>query len=199
MIDQAGYIAATRFCNQTHPDTPLVASLARLEECTFLAPMHIGEVAQVRAEVTFVAKHSMEVTVEVSASNPLTGESRRTNIARVWYVATPVDATVCRPAALPAMEYSNEDKLRAGTVRYEQQKKLRQTAADASAVVATCNSVRKDMMQLHVEPDSRVRHTVADSASSLVQLMLPSDCAGGRVQAGVIMKLMVQRSCVYCV
>jgi hypothetical protein len=50
MIDQAGYIAATQYCNQGRPEPALQAGLARLEKCEFLAPMHIGEVAQVRRD-----------------------------------------------------------------------------------------------------------------------------------------------------
>eukprot|EP00047_Mylnosiga_fluctuans_P006569 m.247770 g.247770 ORF g.247770 m.247770 type:complete len:395 (+) comp15493_c0_seq1:173-1357(+) len=194
LVDQAGFLAATRYCNQGAPEEPLVASLARIEQCEFHAPMHIGELAQVHAEVTFVAKHSLEVIVHVVAVNPLTGKSRKTNTARAWYVAKPISKLqqpAVHSAALPPMNYASATEEQAGYNRYVHQKKLRQSNEEAEAVVKACASVRTDMMRLHLRPEEKVEHAVGASASSLVHLTLPSDCAaGGIVQAGVIMKLM---------
>lgn len=192
MIDQAGYIAATQYCNQGHREPALQASLARLEKCEFLAPMHIGEVAQLEATVTYVAPHSMEVNVEVHALNVFTGVRRRTNVARAWYIARPLGAPKEQKAAsLSHMVHSSAGAEAEGHVRYERQRVGRQGEAAIRAVTSQCETVRQDMMRLHLDPSQRVEHSPADSASSLVQLMLPSDCVdGGRVQAGAVMKLM---------
>ena len=215
MIDQAGFLAATKYCNQgrgssstssssansvlsvfssSRASTPLVAALVRMEQCDFHEAMHIGEVAQVHAEVTFVARHSLEVLVEVTALNPLTGVTRHTNTARAWYVAMPLPekGKSGEPSILPPMLYPSEEAEKDGMERYLRQKNLRQNDKEIDEVVQDCSRVRRNIMQLHLHPDDRKRHTVADSASSLVQLMLPSDCtSNGVVQAGTSMKLMV--------
>lgn len=192
MIDQAGYIAATQYCNQGRPEPALQAGLARLEKCEFLAPMHIGEVAQVEATVTYVAPHSMEVQIEVHALNVFTGTRRRTNAARAWYVAKPVGAPRGeKVASLSHMVYGSAKAEADGLARYERQRQRRQGDAAVKALESQCEAVRQDMMRLHLDPAQRVEHSPADAASSLVQLMLPSDCVdGGRVQAGAVMKLM---------
>jgi acyl-CoA hydrolase len=148
----------------------------------------------VQAHVTFVATHSLEVLIEVKALNPLTGVVRKTNTARAWYVAKSLAAGApTQPALLPQMVYPSAEVEAAGHARYEKQKQLRQSARDVSAVVEACSNVRQDMMRLHLAGDNRVQGTVSASASSLVQLMLPSDCgASNVVQAGAIMKLMVR-------
>ena len=69
-------------------NTPIFAALARLETMTFLAPMHIGEVAQLEARVTLTSRRSIEVAVSVWAESPARPSARRlTNRARLWYVA----------------------------------------------------------------------------------------------------------------
>lgn len=50
-----------------------MCALARIEKMDFSSPMHIGEVAEVEAKVTFTATHSLEVTVNVFAGNMLNG------------------------------------------------------------------------------------------------------------------------------
>ena len=52
MMDEAGFLAATRFANQGVPESDtLVAALARMEDCKFLEPMRIGDLSSIRAEV----------------------------------------------------------------------------------------------------------------------------------------------------
>ena len=51
-----------------------VAQLARVERTDFLQPMHIGEVAELTAEITFTSPHSLEVKVLVWAENIITGD-----------------------------------------------------------------------------------------------------------------------------
>lgn len=45
------------------------AALARIDKMNFQAPVYIGEVAELQAQVTYTSKRSMEVTVRVSAEN----------------------------------------------------------------------------------------------------------------------------------
>ena len=50
-----------------------VAGLVRVEKTDFVQPMYIGEVAQLHAEITHTAYHSMEVQVKVWAEDILKG------------------------------------------------------------------------------------------------------------------------------
>lgn len=47
--------------------------MARIEHMDFLLPMHIGEVAELEAEIYFTAPHSLLVLVTVWAENVLSG------------------------------------------------------------------------------------------------------------------------------
>eukprot|EP00047_Mylnosiga_fluctuans_P015178 m.43983 g.43983 ORF g.43983 m.43983 type:complete len:397 (+) comp5807_c1_seq2:64-1254(+) len=191
LVDQVGFLAATRYANQG-ADEARVATLARIEQCEFHSPMHIGELAQAHAEVTHVSAHSMEVVVTVTAVNPLTGKERRTNTARAWYVARPfsgIKGPKTAAVALPPMQYESGEAAKAGQQRYELQKQQRQSNSDVTAVELACLHVRKSM----APGSERVPHTVAAAASTLSHVTLPSECAACThfVRAGVIMKLMV--------
>eukprot|EP00047_Mylnosiga_fluctuans_P015177 m.43978 g.43978 ORF g.43978 m.43978 type:complete len:355 (+) comp5807_c1_seq1:64-1128(+) len=190
LVDQVGFLAATRYANQG-ADEARVATLARIEQCEFHSPMHIGELAQAHAEVTHVSAHSMEVVVTVTAVNPLTGKERRTNTARAWYVARPfsgIKGPKTAAVALPPMQYESGEAAKAGQQRYELQKQQRQSNSDVTAVELACLHVRKSM----APGSERVPHTVAAAASTLSHVTLPSECAACThfVRAGVIMKLM---------
>ncbi len=82
MIEQAGLIVSTRHCNvmRRHESTSedefeqCVAGLVRVEKTDFVQPMYIGEVAQLHAEITHTAYHSMEVQVRVWAEDVMHGK-----------------------------------------------------------------------------------------------------------------------------
>eukprot|EP00937_MAST-01D_sp_MAST-1D-sp2_P003525 g3525.t1 len=192
MIEHAGYIVAMRHCNSgrgvADADSgegevlaavrpPTWAALARLETMQFLAPMHIGEVAQIEAEVTFVARRSLEVTARVWAESPVRPDGRRlTNVARLWYVGVlggargsggDGDGGCFPPTDVPRLQAQGERDEAAGRQRYEQP-----TGAGAS------------------EGEGAEGGTVAASATELVQLVLPSDCtSSGIAFGGFVMKL----------
>lgn len=49
------------------------AALARIEHMDFIMPMHIGEVAELAAEIVYTSEHSLEVVVTVWAENIIKG------------------------------------------------------------------------------------------------------------------------------
>lgn len=51
-----------------------MAALARVERTDFLSPLCIGEVVHASAEITYTSKHSVEVQVNVTSENILTGK-----------------------------------------------------------------------------------------------------------------------------
>jgi len=79
-VDKAGAIAAQRHCR-----TPVV--LAGLDQMSFLHPIRVGEVAMLKASVTFVSTTSLEVGVKVVSENPLLGERKHTSTAYLTYVS----------------------------------------------------------------------------------------------------------------
>lgn len=130
VIEEAGYIIATRHCNKTKPspDTRYNAALVRVERTDFLQPVYIGEVVQVHAELGYASKHSLEVKVSVWAENLVTGARRMTNRAALWYV--PVDVVKSRGGKtfigdVPPVTTLSEIEIEKGKARYEYQKRAR--------------------------------------------------------------------------
>src|SRR5262245_58990467 len=107
-IDLAAAVAANR-----HSRRPVVT--ASFDEMSFLAPIQIGQLAVIRARITFVDRSSMEVRVEVDSEDLLSGERRHTSTAYVTFVA--LDPVTRRPTPVPPLELDNdtdrEEKARA--------------------------------------------------------------------------------------
>lgn len=187
MIEQAGFIVATRHCNNNNNNSkPLIGVLARVEHTDFLQPMYIGELAKLQARVTFTSPHSIEVTADVWAENLTTGEMRKTNQAVLWYVAIEIldkSTYYCKnlvPVAVPQCTSLTDEERRKGEERYQHQKQDRASFKG------------NDMMLLKVCDSSVAEVGTPDhSQSALVHLVLPSQCVGsGHMQGGVLMKLM---------
>ena len=90
-IDIAAAIAASRHTNR-------VCVTASVDELHFLNPVKQGEVVVLRASVNRVFRTSLEVGVNVTTENTLTGESAHTNTAYLTFVAIDDDG---RPVAEP--------------------------------------------------------------------------------------------------
>ncbi|MBE3561116.1 MAG: acyl-CoA thioesterase [Ktedonobacteraceae bacterium] len=80
MVDEAAAIVAMK-----HARRPVVT--ARVERFDFLAPAYIGNVVHVHCAMNNVGRTSMEVGVEVTAEDLLTGEIRNVASSCVIYVA----------------------------------------------------------------------------------------------------------------
>lgn len=187
MIEQAGFVVATRHCNnnktkKTADAKPLIAVLARVEHTDFLQPMYIGELSKLQARVTFTSAHSIEITADVWAENLTTGEVRKTNQATLWYVAIEaLDKSSCYsknlvPVAVPQC---TDEELRKGQERYQYQKQNRAESKGNGMILKVCDS------------SIAVVGTPDHSQSSLIHLVLPSNCVkSGHMQGGALMKLM---------
>ena len=188
MIAEAGFVVATRHSNNNASTSanPLLAVVARVEHTDFLQPMYIGELSKLQARVTFASAHSIEVTVDVWAENLITGDVRKTNQAVLWYVAIEVpdkSTYYCKnlvPVAVPPCTDLTEEELRKGQDRYQYQKQNR------------ASSKGNDIMLLKACDSSAAEVGTPDhSQSTLVHLVLPSDCVtSGHMQGGVLMKRM---------
>ncbi|MBI2712193.1 MAG: acyl-CoA thioesterase [Bdellovibrio sp.] len=79
-IDIGAAIAASRHARR-------VVVTASIDALHFLAPVRVGHVVHLRAQVNFASRTSMEVGVRVDSENPLTGEWTHTATAYTTFVA----------------------------------------------------------------------------------------------------------------
>ena len=80
MVDEAAAIVAIKHARQS-------VVTARVERFDFLAPAYIGNVVTINCAMNYVGRTSMEVGVEVTAEDLITGEVRHIASSQVIYVA----------------------------------------------------------------------------------------------------------------
>jgi acyl-CoA hydrolase len=96
-VDRVAYVTASRHAG----GSTVTASFDRVD---FIAPVHVGDVVEFVASLTYVGRSSMEVWVEVGAED-LTGGPRRPVVsAFVTMVAVDKDG---RPRPVPPLELTN--------------------------------------------------------------------------------------------
>jgi acyl-CoA hydrolase len=96
--DLAASMAAMR-----HARLPVVT--ASIDQLSFLAPVRIGQIALLRAQVNAAFSTSMEVGVEVLTEDPRTGALQRCCDAFLTFVALGPDG---RPVAVPPLATEDE-------------------------------------------------------------------------------------------
>jgi acyl-CoA hydrolase len=99
-VDRVAYITATRHAKVTC----VTASFDRVD---FLAPVHVGEVVDFDASITYVGHSSMEVWVRVQAEAAEGGRRRRVGEAFVTMVAVDRDG---RPTAVPPLRLETDEE-----------------------------------------------------------------------------------------
>lgn len=123
MVDEAGALVAMR-----HARKPVVT--VAVDSMTFMEPIRIGYLVQCHAEITYVGRTSMEVRVEVSAENPLGGDSRVTNTAYLVYVALDSDG---KPAEVPDLLLTTPEQIARNEQARERQAFRKQQRAQEAA------------------------------------------------------------------
>ncbi|HXD10055.1 MAG TPA: acyl-CoA thioesterase [Anaerolineales bacterium] len=117
LVDEAGALACMRHAQKK------VVTVA-IDSMTFRQPIRIGDLIILNAEVTYTGRTSMEVEVQVSAENPITGRRIPTNTAYLVYVALDNEGN---PTAVPPLQTeTEEEKRRAEEARERQQRRLKQ-------------------------------------------------------------------------
>ena len=101
-IDLAAAMAAMRHCR-----TAVVT--AAIDQVAFLAPIRVGDMVVLRAQINAVFGTSMEIQVDVEAENPPTGDRRPCCEAFVTFVAL---GPAGRPARAPILLPQTEDEER---------------------------------------------------------------------------------------
>jgi acyl-CoA hydrolase len=116
LADEAGALACMRHAQRK-------AVTVAIDSMTFREPIKIGDLVILNAEVTYTGRTSMEVTVEVHAENPVTGEQTHTNTAYLVYVALDDDG---RPTSVPSLQAeTEEDKQKMAQAQERQQRRLK--------------------------------------------------------------------------
>jgi acyl-CoA hydrolase len=93
VADEAGAMAAMRHAQQ-------VVVTVCIDSLTFEQPVQVGHLLHVQAQPTWVGHTSIEVQLQITAEDPLTGVCVATNSAFIVYVA--VDAAG-HPQAVPPL------------------------------------------------------------------------------------------------
>ncbi len=102
-IDMAGFLAANRHCRKQ-------CVTVAMERLDFLHPVRVGEVIVLDAQVICVGRTSIDIRVQVSSENLLSGERKPTSTAFLTFVA--VDESG-QPLPVPELktESTEEKKL----------------------------------------------------------------------------------------
>lgn len=101
LMDEAAGIAAMRHC-----ESRVVTRL--VDQMTFDAPVHVGDLVEVAARITWTGRTSLEVAVVVTAERVVTREIRQTNTAFLVFVA--LDAKGAKRPVPPLRVETDEDR-----------------------------------------------------------------------------------------
>lgn len=99
-MDIAGGVAALR-----HSGGPAVT--ASIDRVDFLAPIRLGDIVVLRAQVELVGRTSMEIAVEVTTEDPRTGEERLTTSAFLTFVGVDAEG---KPRRVPPLTPETEEE-----------------------------------------------------------------------------------------
>jgi acyl-CoA hydrolase len=115
LVDLAATIAASR-----HSRRAVVT--ASIDELHFLAPIKLGHIVLLEAQVNEAFSTSMEIGVTVSSENPVTGERRMTTTAYATFVALD---DLGKPTAVPPLTpETDEEQARQVAARQRKQDRM---------------------------------------------------------------------------
>ena len=116
LVDTAAALAAIRHAGG-------LCVTVSLDEMSFIAPVHIGDVVTIMATVNDVGSTSLECGVRVDAENPVTGERVHASSAYLVYVAIDEEG---RPRPVPPLVAETREEQ-----RRQREAKLRRQARQA--------------------------------------------------------------------
>jgi acyl-CoA hydrolase len=125
-VDRVAYVTAIRHAG----GNCVTASFDRVD---FIAPVHVGDLAEFEATLTYVGKSSMEVWVEVRAEDPRGGPRRLVGNAYVTMVALDEAG---QPRSVPPLTLTNDAERRrfeAAERRMELRRKTRDPGVASAA------------------------------------------------------------------
>jgi uncharacterized protein (TIGR00369 family) len=121
LADECGAIAALRHAGKGQITT------AAIDSFTFLGPVYVGERVEIRAEVSYVGRTSIESRIEIFAEPFDRDERRKVAVGYGLYVA--LDATGLRPRPVPPLLIETDaDRQRQEAARARQAVRLARRA-----------------------------------------------------------------------
>jgi len=117
MVDEAAAIVAIKHA-QRHVVT------ARVERFDFHAPAYIGNVVTIVCALNFVGRTSMEVGVEVTAEDIISGEVRQVASSQVVYVALGEDGKPTPVPPIAPADAEEEARIEKAKARRERMKRI---------------------------------------------------------------------------
>lgn len=169
MMEQSAFIVCSRHASAYDSDAKVNTSvvLVQIKDCSFLAAMHIGDVAHVQCSIIATHSSSMEVSVRVFRENTKTKELQLTNVAMLWYVHVEKKMGSLRSKPL-LVRIESSDK------QAEQRYLSLKTARAQQTITSNIFDPNRDPTEL-----------------VMARLMLPSDATvDGMVFGGVLAKMM---------
>ena len=117
LVDEAGALACMRHAQRR------VVTVA-IDQMVFRQPIRIGDLVNLKAEVTYAGRTSLEAEVQVTAEDPVSGKQTHTNTAYLVYVALDKNG---QPAPVPPLlAETDEEKQRMRQAEKRQQRRLAQ-------------------------------------------------------------------------
>jgi len=117
LVDEAGALACMRHAQRR------VVTVA-IDQMVFRQPIRIGDLVNLKAEVTYAGRTSLEAEVQVTAEDPISGKQTHTNTAYLVYVALDKNG---QPAPVPPLLAETDDeKQRMRQAEKRQQRRLAQ-------------------------------------------------------------------------
>ena len=117
LVDEAGALACMRHAQRR------VVTVA-IDQMVFRQPIRIGDLVNLKAEVTYAGRTSLEAEVQVTAEDPVSGKQTHTNTAYLVYVALDKNG---QPAPVPPLLADTDDeKQRMRQAEKRQQRRLAQ-------------------------------------------------------------------------
>jgi acyl-CoA hydrolase len=163
-IATAGTLAASRFARRA-------VVLGAMDDLDFLAPIRLGEIVAMDAQVEFVGRSSLEVGVDVYAESPRGGDRRHATSSHLAFIA--LDDQACpwpvTQQLVPATE-AEEALWREGAARRAARLARLRARRDGADVI----------------PNARVRHGV-----TLSRIVRPEDALTGTLMfAGKLLEML---------
>jgi acyl-CoA hydrolase len=106
-------------CAQRHAGRPCVTAF--VDDLLFKRPVRVGQVVRLRAQIVATFRTSMEIDVDVTGEDTVTGEVWPTVEARVVFVAMDESR---KPTPIPPLLLETDDD-HAGQVAAEERRKVR--------------------------------------------------------------------------
>ncbi len=80
---------------------------ARIDRLDFLAPAYLGHLITIHASLNYVGRTSMQVVAEVTAEDPMTGQTNKICSSELVFVALGEDK---KPVTIPPLAPANEEE-----------------------------------------------------------------------------------------